>query len=385
MTETEYKDFIDRHTYDDTMCMGCIGNMVCSDDWKHRWFAAKYRCGLPELVSDHSADVRMEVARQKYGLDKLVNDEDPRVRAIAEEYQNKSWEEVYGEYQAYDIDHYWIFELLRNPHIDQLFDDDAIQGMYKTLFDGDETWIKVYKSCCPEFVLQSIEKNDIDLSCSIILCSSNKNGREIKKFLTEKLGDKARAVKIETPESMSAILLRKYADKVGIPSNFEITESYAHDNQISIKNLVDNAFALMMDNPDVLQEVNDRFKWLIFEEGDCYRTEGEKRVNFCDMLYFYKDVGDWCWELVPETIDSIKETIDTIYKSRDIAQRKELEDKLKKYSQNGTTDCSFKHTGFLDDLLFDMHWWDVDFINIPKSQLFELAKYAIKKMRENGV
>ena len=55
-------------------------DVLVNDDWHVRKEVAKQGYGLDKLVNDEDEDVRKEVAKHGYGLDKLINDKDWEVR-----------------------------------------------------------------------------------------------------------------------------------------------------------------------------------------------------------------------------------------------------------------------------------------------------------------
>ena len=62
--------------------------LVNDEDWCVREAVAEQGYGLDILITDEDEVVRAAVARQGYGLDRLVNDESEDVRQAAKEAQN---------------------------------------------------------------------------------------------------------------------------------------------------------------------------------------------------------------------------------------------------------------------------------------------------------
>ena len=64
----------------------CLDKLINDENWRVRMYIAEQGYGLDRLVDDESCFVREAVARQGYGLNKLVNDKDSIVRmAVAKQ------------------------------------------------------------------------------------------------------------------------------------------------------------------------------------------------------------------------------------------------------------------------------------------------------------
>ena len=60
-----------------------LDKLVNDEDWRVRIKVAKHGYGLDKLINDKHESVRLEVVRHGYGLDKLVNDKNWYVRREA--------------------------------------------------------------------------------------------------------------------------------------------------------------------------------------------------------------------------------------------------------------------------------------------------------------
>ena len=387
MTEQDYREYLEKRTFD--VPTGWMADLVASPDWRHRWFAARMRCGLNRLASDSSADVRMEVAWQKYRLDELSNDPDPRVSWAANQCKSMSWEDVYDRYTTYEMDYEGLLELLNNLHIEGLVSPDERNRAFKRLFDegwsleGGNMRIWVEKTCCPELVCATLEREKCNLERTLILASNNINGSEIKDMVAKQFSVEQGKITCGTPESLGAFLLRKYAGKVGLNPLFSIAERSANDDEICREDLLDSAFAMLLDHRDVMDDANSLFDWIIDEEGNAYWSGG---VRICDMLYYYKITDEtnrrWliksnCW------MAQWRDRIDEIYHSGDESEQERLERDILAYRNPRKAANAFQNRWWIAGALDAIMAWEPELADAPKSQQFEIVKYAVEQMRKN--
>ena len=73
ITDRDIKILMARRKY-------CLNILINDEDWAVRAEVAKQGYGLDKLIKDKDYRVRNRVAMQGYGLDKLANDKDYRVR-----------------------------------------------------------------------------------------------------------------------------------------------------------------------------------------------------------------------------------------------------------------------------------------------------------------
>ena len=67
-----------------------LDKLVNDDSWVVRRAVAEQGYGLDKLINDNDLNVRKTVAEQGYGLDILINDEDENVQIVAEQiYESK--------------------------------------------------------------------------------------------------------------------------------------------------------------------------------------------------------------------------------------------------------------------------------------------------------
>ena len=387
MTEQDYRNYLIGRTFEEPA--GWMNDLVASTDWRHRWFAARMRCGLNRLASDSSADVRVEVAWQKFRLDELAKDPDPRVCWAAKRCEAMSWEDVYDRYTTFEMDYEGLLELLNNVHIGGLVSSDERNRAFRRLFDegwpldGGNMRIWIEKTCCPELVCATLKREKCNLERTLILTSHNRNGREIRGVVAEQLGLERSEITSSTPEDLSVMLLRKYADKVGLNPLFTIVEDSADDDEVCRKDLIDSAFALMLDHRDAMGDANSLFDWIIDEEGNAFWTSG---VRVCDMLYYYKITDEtkrrWliksnCW------MSQWRDRIDEIYRCGDESEQERLERDLLAYRNPRKAANAFKNRWWITDALDAIVAWEPELADAPKSQQFEIVKYAVEQMRKN--
>lgn len=387
MTEQECRNYLLERTFEKPS--GWMGDLVSSTDWRHRWYAARMRCGLSRLMSDSSADVRIEVAWQKYRLGELKKDPDPRVSWAAKQCETMSWEDVYDRYTNYEMDYEGLLELLNNDHIVGLVSHGERDRVFKKMFDegwpleGGNMRIWVEKTCCPELVCETLKREKCNFDRTLILTSHNRNGREIRDVIAEQFGVERGRITSCTPEDFSALLLRKYAHKVGLNPLFTIVEDSSCEDEVCKNDLIDSAFALMVDHRDVMAEVNSMFDWILDEDGNGFWTGG---VRVCDMLYCYKITDDtkrrWyvksdCW------MSMWHDRVEEIYRRADNQERIRLESIFGEYWNYGESVNAFKNRWWIGDALDAVVLWEPELAEAPRSQQFEIAKYVVEWIWKN--
>ena len=109
---TAVYDYLNEHNYKSIFDWAKDNNVdldidewLNSDNWTKRYAVAKQGYGLNKLVNDENSDVRYVVAKQGYGLDKLVNDKDKFIFNVVYEYvKEHNYKSVFNWAKENNID-----------------------------------------------------------------------------------------------------------------------------------------------------------------------------------------------------------------------------------------------------------------------------------------
>ena len=140
---------------------------------------------------------------------------------------------------------------------------------------------------------------------------------------------------------------------------------------------------MLLDHSDVMDDANSLFDWIIDEEGNAYWSGG---VRVCDMLYYYKITDEtkrrWliksnCW------MAQWRDRIDEIYRCGDDPEKERLERDLVAYRNPRKAANAYQNRWWITGALDAIIAWEPELADAPKSQQFEIVKYAVEQMRKN--